>query len=58
MMTENAITRVGIWPPLKNHQKAYVISGAEASYLADLAGVEADLNLAASACRIAYTRGR
>lgn len=49
-------TKVGISPPLKANQKAYLLDGQQVSDLADLANVEQDLNLVASACRIVQSR--
>jgi hypothetical protein len=55
-MTELNKTRMGLQPPLKPNQKAYVLDGEDVSDLADLANVERDLELAGSACRIVTTR--
>lgn len=55
-MSEIERTKVGIWPPLKPNQKAYVLEGEDVADLADLAGVEHDLEVAANASRVVYTR--
>lgn len=49
-------SRVGLFPPLKADQQAYVVPGENALDLAELASVERDLAWAASACRLVYTR--
>lgn len=55
-MSELERTTVGIWPPLKPNEKAYVLDGEHVADLADLAGIEHDLDVAASAARVVDIR--